>query len=119
MMPKDNTMISPDLVPVENPENPYRFSSSDVRFLPPTVLHNLFSIVFSHELIRQNGVHSDNGSQSSSVAVYSHRGLALRSLNEDLSSPETQTSDMVIACILMFTLAEVRLYMLIRTCSTC
>lgn len=118
-MPKDNTMISPDLVPVENPENPYRFSSSDVRFLPPTVLHNLFSIVFSHKLIRRNGIHSDNGSQSPSVAVYSHRGLALRSLNEDLSSPETQTSDMVIACILMFTLAEVRLYMLIRTYITC
>ncbi|OBT53828.1 hypothetical protein VE04_05901, partial [Pseudogymnoascus sp. 24MN13] len=104
-----NTMISPDLVPVENPENPYRFSSSDVRFLPPTVLHNLFSIVFSHKLIRRNGIHSDNGSQSPSVAVYSHRGLALRSLNEDLSSPETQTSDMVIACILMFTLAELQL----------
>ncbi|KFZ23719.1 hypothetical protein V502_01802 [Pseudogymnoascus sp. VKM F-4520 (FW-2644)] len=104
-----NAMISPDLVPVETPENPYRFSSSDVRFLPPTVLHNLFSIVFSHELIRRNGLHSDNGSQSSSVAVYSHRGLALRSLNQDLASPETQTSDMVIACILMFTLAELQL----------
>ncbi|KFY90276.1 hypothetical protein V498_06069 [Pseudogymnoascus sp. VKM F-4517 (FW-2822)] len=103
-----NSMISPDLVPVENPENPYRFSSSDVRFLPPTVLHNLFSIVFSHELIRRDGIHSDNGSQSS-VAVYSHRGLALRSLNQDLASPETQTSDMVIACILMFTLAELQL----------
>jgi hypothetical protein len=109
-------MISPDLVPVENPENPYRFNSSDVRLLPPTVLHNLFSIVFSHELIRRNGIHLENGSKSSSVAVYSHRGLALRSLNQDLSSPETQTSDMVIACILMFTLAEVRLCVFIIKC---
>lgn len=106
-------MVSPDLVPVENPENPYRFSSSDVRFLPPTVVHNLFSIVFSHELIRRSGIHSDPGSQPSSVAVYSHRGLALRSLNQELASPETQTSDMVIACILMFTLAEVRLCILL------
>lgn len=105
-------MISPDLVPFENPENPYRFNSSDVQFLPPTVVHNLFSIVFSHELIRQKGIRSDISSQPSSVAVYSHRGLALRSLNQDLASPETQTSDMVIACILMFTLAEVRLSIL-------
>lgn len=111
-------MISPDLVPVENPENPYHFSSSDVRFLPPTVLHNLFSIVFSHELIRRKEIDLDNGSQCSSVAVYNHRGLALRSLNQDLASPETQTSDMVITCILMFTLAEVQLRVFVIICGT-
>ncbi|KFY50404.1 hypothetical protein V495_00288 [Pseudogymnoascus sp. VKM F-4514 (FW-929)] len=104
-----NAMISPDLVPVEFEENPYRFSSSDVRFLPPVVLHTLFSIVFSHELIRRKELQSGDGNRYSSVAVYSHRGLALESLNQDLASPETQTSDMVIACILMFTLAELQL----------
>jgi hypothetical protein len=112
-------MISPDLVPVEFEENPYRFSSSDVRFLPPVVLHTLFSIVFSHELIRRKELQSGDGDRYSSVAVYSHRGLALQSLNQDLTSPETQTSDMVIACILMFTLAEVRLQDLVIICGIC
>lgn len=100
--------MCPDLVAFDSAFNPYRVQASKVQTIPSAILHTLVSTVYTHRLIQRiGGTSRASGPQFADAAIYRHRGAAIRSLNQILSSSESATNDVFLASILIFLLAEV------------
>lgn len=107
--PPVNKMICPDLVSLESHFNPYKVDIQSVDRIPDIYVKVLVSVASFHRLM-SFGPEPDPSSAlvQRDADVFALRVEALQGLNEKLSTPDEQTSDATLLCVLSLMVASVR-----------
>ncbi|KAF3026731.1 hypothetical protein E8E14_014772 [Neopestalotiopsis sp. 37M] len=104
-----NKMICPDLVSLESHFNPYKVDIQSVDRIPDIYVKVLVSVASFHRLM-SFGPEPDPSSAlvQRDADVFALRVEALQGLNEKLSTPDEQTSDATLLCVLSLMVASIQ-----------
>ena len=90
--------------------NPYlmMFPLNAIPYLPPSVHHTLISSALGHRLQKLGFNRMSSGNAEIYSQLYQHRGLAIRSLCEDVTRPDNKSRTLALFSNILFLAAEVR-----------
>ncbi|KID96146.1 C6 zinc finger domain protein, partial [Metarhizium majus ARSEF 297] len=105
----DNRVISPDLLATNKRacDNPFFVPPAAAAYIIPAIAEIVISSALGHRILQSRQC-STSDRVALATRLQHHRGLAIRLIADVLATDGTRTSDEMLACVLVFLVAEIQ-----------